>query len=125
MNRLPLRQRGLLACLFFVPFLVACAPVEQPTGPGAATYLRYCYSCHAAGIAGAPRVGDASQWQSRAAPGLDVLLAHTVSGIDPGMPPRGGCRECSDAELAAAIEHMLGASGLSYRADGTLETLTP
>ncbi|MEM1434873.1 MAG: c-type cytochrome [Pseudomonadota bacterium] len=105
--------------------LAACAPVEQPTGPGATTYLRYCYSCHAAGIAGAPRVGSAEQWRARAAQGLDVLLAHTLAGIDPGMPEKGGCRECSDAELVAAIEHMLAASGLSYGADGSVEASAP
>jgi cytochrome c5 len=105
--------------------LVACAPVEQPSGPGAATYLRYCYSCHAAGIAGAPRVGETDQWRARAAQGLDLLLAHTLAGIEPGMPPSGGCRECTETELAMAIEHMLAASGLTYRPDGSLETRTP
>ena len=106
--------------------LAACGGVENPKDPGAQTYLRYCYSCHAAGIAGAPKVGFRDQWRARAAAGLDALLARTVTGVAPGMPPRGGCRECTDAELVAAIEHMLLRSGLSYdEATGQLEELEP
>ena len=106
--------------------LAACGPVETPTGPGAETYLHYCYSCHAAGLAGAPRVGATEQWRARAAQGRAVLLERTIAGIEPGMPPRGGCKECPDEELAAAIEHMLGRSGLSYDDQtGELRELEP
>ena len=103
-----------LSLLLATASLVACGGVETPSGPGAQTYLRYCYSCHAAGIAGAPKVGFRDQWASRAEPGLEHLLKRTIMGVQPGMPPRGGCRECTDEELAAAIEHMLALSGLSY-----------
>lgn len=74
--------------------------------PGEETYRRYCFSCHASGAAGAPRVGDDRAWRNRLAQGRDVLLEHTIQGL-PGMPERGMCRACSDAELADAIDYML------------------
>ncbi len=74
---------------------------------GEQIYNRYCFSCHAAGIAGAPKVGVAEAWQPRVAKGKAALLATTVAGIEPGMPAKGLCSNCSDAELSAAIDHML------------------
>ncbi len=74
--------------------------------PGELTYRRFCFSCHASGAAGAPRVGQASAWESRVAQGMDVMLRHTIDGM-PGMPPRGMCRQCSDDELRDAIGHMV------------------
>ena len=52
------------------------------------TYTRYCFSCHAAGIAGAPKVGSAEQWAPRIAKGTEMLLAASIAGVPPGMPPR-------------------------------------
>ncbi|MFM8354485.1 MAG: c-type cytochrome [Gammaproteobacteria bacterium] len=75
--------------------------------PGEATYTRYCFSCHAAGIAGAPRAGDAEQWAPRVAKGRDALLASTIAGIAPGMPARGLCNACTDEDLGQAIDYMI------------------
>ena len=79
---------------------------------GEKVYNRYCFSCHAAGIAGAPKVGVAEAWQPRAAKGNAALLASTIAGIQPGMPAMGLCNNCSEAELTAAIDHMLAQSGV-------------
>jgi cytochrome c5 len=75
--------------------------------PGEQTYIRFCFSCHAAGIAGAPRTGDAQAWAARLEQGEHVLLQTTIDGIPPGMPARGLCRQCSDEELADAIDFMI------------------
>lgn len=80
---------------------------------GEQIYNRSCFSCHAAGIAGAPKTGNAEAWQPLADRGMDALLASTKAGVDPGMPAMGLCRNCSDAELSAAIEHMLERSGVT------------
>ena len=82
----------------------------QPAHPGEQTYNRFCLSCHAAGIAGAPKVGSAEAWAPRVAQGRDVLLQRTIEGIAPGMPARGLCRSCSDEQLADAIDYMLSRS---------------
>lgn len=75
--------------------------------PGEETYNRFCFSCHAAGIAGAPRTGDARAWAPRVAKGEDLLLESTIEGIAPGMPAMGLCRQCSEEDLRAAIDYMI------------------
>ena len=98
--------------------LVACAEDSAPPGAGgeaavvthrsgAAVYQRYCFSCHAAGVAGAPRMGDAEAWSSRMAKGREVMLRSTIDGMV-GMPAMGLCFDCSEQELADAIAHMSG-----------------
>jgi cytochrome c5 len=79
---------------------------SQPAHPGEQVYTRFCFSCHAAGVAGAPKVGDPAAWAPRIAKGREVLLTGTIDGIPPGMPPKGLCSECSDEELAAAVDYM-------------------
>lgn len=78
--------------------------------PGETTFQRYCYSCHMAGIAGAPRIGDASAWAPRVAQGWATLIDHTRTGIR-NMPARGLCRQCSEADLEEALGYMLERSG--------------
>ncbi len=80
---------------------------EAPPHPGEQTYNRYCFSCHAAGVAGAPKVGDPESWAPRVAKGSAVLLQTTIAGIPPGMPARGLCSSCSDDQLAEAIDFMI------------------
>ncbi len=105
-----------VSCLF--PFLaVACSEggpggaggdvAPAPPHPGEAVYQRFCFSCHAAGVAGAPKTGDAEAWAPRLAKGRDQLLQSTIEGMPPGMPERGLCFDCSDQELADAIDYML------------------
>ena len=107
-----MKRRVLLATMLAV--LAGCGESGSQTAGGAAeahpgeqTYLRYCFSCHAAGIASAPKVGDANQWAPRIAKGADALLHTTIVGIVPGMPARGLCNQCTDEELASAIDYMI------------------
>lgn len=86
------------------------AGAESAVHPGEQTYTRYCFSCHAGGIAGAPRVGDAGQWAPRIAKGVDALLASSIKGVPPGMPARGLCSQCTDQDLADAIDFMISKS---------------
>ncbi len=83
-----------------------------PAHPGAPIYLRSCFSCHASGLAGAPRAGDAVAWEERLAKGREQLLKNTIEGVPPGMPARGMCSNCSDEQLADAIDYMIKESGL-------------
>lgn len=78
--------------------------------PGEQTYNRFCFSCHASGIAGAPRTGSIEQWAPRIAKGEAVLLQTTIDGITPGMPARGLCAQCSDEQLAEVIDFMISKS---------------
>lgn len=83
--------------------LPAAANAERT---GEEVYKSKCFVCHASGIAGAPKLGDAAAWAPRIAKGADALLATATSGIA-AMPPKGTCMDCTDAELAASIEHMI------------------
>jgi cytochrome c5 len=83
------------------------ARVDPVKVPGQLTYQRFCFSCHASGAAGAPRMGDVAAWAARIAKGESVLIESTIQGIPPGMPPRGLCMQCSDEELAATVLFML------------------
>jgi len=68
-------------------------------------YQGACMACHAAGVANAPKFGDAAAWSDRAAKGLDALVASAVGGIG-AMPPRGGS-QLSDDEIHSVVEYIL------------------
>lgn len=74
---------------------------------GEKTYGRFCFSCHAAGVAGAPKLGATEDWAPRVAKGLDMLVASTIEGIAPGMPARGLCMNCSDDDLRNTVAWMI------------------
>jgi cytochrome c5 len=73
-------------------------------------YKKTCATCHAAGIAGAPKFADAAQWESRIAKGMDTLYTSSISGLPPGMPAKGMCFSCSDDDLKAIVDYMVEAA---------------
>ncbi len=98
---------ALAACTESAPPGSDAAGAQQRTvRSGQFVYQRYCFSCHTPGTAGAPKPGDAEAWAPRIAKGREALLQVTVAGIVPGMPAKGLCFDCSEAELAAAIDYM-------------------
>lgn len=82
------------------------ANVVLDANAGEERYKTSCSVCHAAGIAGAPKYRNAADWKPRMVAGMDGLLKVAIQGKG-GMPPKGTCMQCSDAELKAAIEYML------------------
>ena len=93
--------------------LFGCAEQEesQVEHPGLETYMKYCASCHNAGVADAPKLGEADEWKWRIEKGRDALLQTTIDGIPPGMPKKGLCMSCSEEQLADSIDYMLDAVG--------------
>ena len=90
-------------------YLAGAEPVKaEPTGPrdGASVYGTFCIACHASGVNGAPKTGDAGDWAPRIAQGKDVLTNHAIQGFN-AMPAKGTCMDCSDDEIIAAIDHMI------------------
>ncbi len=73
---------------------------------GEEIYNQYCFSCHAAGVAGAPKLKDADAWEQRVSKGKATLLANTLSGFK-GMPLKGACMACEEDEIQAAIDYMV------------------
>jgi len=86
------------------PPAAAAAAGGKPDG--AKVYAAGCNACHAAGVAGAPKFGDKAAWAARAPLGIAALTAAVVKGKG-AMPPMGGQMNASEADLRAAVEHML------------------
>ncbi len=72
---------------------------------GAAIYQTACLACHSSGVAGAPKL-VASDWTNRLPQGEDTLVDHAINGLN-AMPPKGGQMQLSDAEVRAAVLHMI------------------
>ncbi|MFP5505330.1 MAG: c-type cytochrome [Gammaproteobacteria bacterium] len=87
----------------------AAAPAAASAADGKKVYDSACMACHATGAAGAPKTGDKAAWAPRIDQGMDTLVSHAINGIR-AMPPRGACGSCSDADLKAAVEYMVGES---------------
>ena len=105
----------LLLASAFAPWVKAVSEPEPVaaalTGPQ--VYNSACLACHAAGVAGAPVVGDAAAWSPRIAQGVAVLTKHAIEGYTGSagyMPAKGGRTDLSDAEVGDAVEYMLGQS---------------
>lgn len=81
---------------------------------GQQVYQQACASCHKAGIAGAPKTGDAAAWADRIAQGMDILNEHAIKGFKGSkgmMPAKGGRASLSDEEVMAAVAYMVEQSG--------------
>tara|TARA_Y100001934_G_scaffold256618_1_gene324814 strand:- start:82 stop:921 length:840 start_codon:yes stop_codon:yes gene_type:complete len=81
---------------------------------GKSTYGSVCFACHAQGIAGAPKYGDATAWADRLAKGRDTNVANAINGFTGSaglMPAKGGNPALSDEAVAAAVDYMLEAAG--------------
>ena len=90
----------------------AAAAAPAAARSGEAVYKSACFACHDTGAAGAPMLGNNDAWSSRVAQGFDVLLQHSIDGFQGStgfMPARGTCGNCSDEELAKAVQYMLDA----------------
>ena len=89
------------------------AAAAASSGPrsGEDVYNAACMACHSTGAAGAPKYGDAAGWADRIAKGNDVLYASGINGLPgTGMMAKGGCMNCSDEEVNAAVDYMVAGS---------------
>ncbi len=101
------------------------AAVDQPAPPQAADadtgdadllangkeiYTKACFACHGTGAAGAPKVGNKSEWSERITQGIETLVGHAVKGFQGSkgyMPPKGGHPYLSDEEIHASVTYMV------------------
>lgn len=76
-------------------------------------YNGACMVCHGMGLAGAPKVGDASQWTARIAQGNETLYSNAIKGYQGSagvMPAKGGRADLSDEAVRAAVDYMVNKS---------------
>ncbi|WP_071872991.1 c-type cytochrome [Atopomonas hussainii] len=91
--------------------LAGCESAEEVAqrerlAEGQTLYEQNCRVCHAAGINGAPIVGNAKMWGPRAKQGVDVLVQHAIEGYGL-MPAKGGKTHLSDAQIRLVVEFYL------------------
>ncbi|MEO5626265.1 MAG: c-type cytochrome [Dokdonella sp.] len=88
----------------------ASAVAYGGTTDGKAIFGNLCQSCHLAGIAGAPKVGDKVAWAPRVAQGVATLIKHATEGYTGKagiMPAKGGNPALNDAQIKATVEWMV------------------
>lgn len=73
--------------------------------PDMEKYNKSCAVCHAAGVAGAPKTGNAEAWAPRMEKGMEALVLSVKNGLN-AMPPKGMCFDCSDEEYRELINYM-------------------
>ena len=77
---------------------------------GEETYKAVCSACHAAGIAGAPKVGDKAAWGPRIAQGKETLYSHAIKGFQgkAGMMPAKGARaDLPDSLVKETVDYIV------------------
>ena len=95
-------------------FTLKDANAQRVFQAGEVVYKAVCVSCHAAGVAGAPKVGDVASWSARIAQGYDTLVSHAINGIR-GMPAKGGNPDLDDVEVARAVVFMANQAGGKFK----------
>ncbi|MHB8914885.1 MAG: c-type cytochrome [Thiobacillus sp.] len=88
------------------PPSTAVKAAADMSGKGEATYKQSCAVCHAAGVAGAPKLTDKVAWAPRIASGKEALYASGLKGKGE-MPAKGGNPSLSDADVKAAVDYMV------------------
>lgn len=91
----------------------ANAPHVYKTGEE--VFKAVCTTCHTAGVAGAPKFGNAGDWAPRIAEGYDTLVHNALNGKG-AMPARGGTSpdDYSDFEIARAVVYMANNGGAKF-----------
>src|SRR3954463_8339899 len=86
--------------------LVAAGSVFAATAED--TYKTSCSTCHDAGVANAPKLGDKAVWAPRVKQGTDARYKSALQG-KPGtaMVAKGGFANLSDADVKAVVDLML------------------
>ena len=91
---------------------------KGPERSGKEIYEFRCKGCHGRNTQGAPMPDDNYAWSTRLRKGFDVLMKHSMEGYSNYlMPPKGGCRNCSEKEVKNAIVYMLKTSGIELPKD--------
>ena len=110
-------QTAMVATASSNPLMDAIIPSANAAGvddnKGKKVYDATCVACHAAGVAGAPKLGDKANWAPRIAQGADTMYTHAIKGFQGKagmMPPKGGNMSAKDEDVKAAVDYMVSQS---------------
>ncbi|MCM5571141.1 c-type cytochrome [Burkholderiaceae bacterium FT117] len=90
-------------------FELAGASGPRAARSGEEVYKAQCATCHAAGVAGAPKLADNAAWADRIKTGLQALVNSALKGKG-AMGAQGG-GDYSDLEITRAVVYMANAAG--------------
>ena len=82
---------------------------QTAASSGKSVYDANCTVCHAAGVAGAPKIGDKAAWAPRLKQGMDALHQSSLKGKG-AMPAKGGNTSLPDADVKAAVDYLVAQS---------------
>jgi len=85
---------------------------NRPLKGGEEVYKAQCVACHGAGVAGAPKFGDAGAWSARIKTGYEALLTSALKGKG-AMGAQGG-GDFDDVEIGRAVVHLANAAGAKF-----------
>lgn len=96
---------------------IGAVEIRDASGPavlrtGEQVFTAQCAACHAAGLAGAPKLGDAALWAPRIKTGYAALLHSALVGKG-AMGPQGG-GEFTDLEIGRGVVFMANQSGAKF-----------
>jgi cytochrome c5 len=92
--------------------MVEIRDADRPLKAGEEIFKAQCTACHTAGVAGAPKLGDAAAWAPRIATGYDALLNSALKGKG-AMGAQGG-GDYEDTEIGRAVVYMTNAAGAKF-----------
>lgn len=79
---------------------------------GEEVFKAQCTTCHTAGVAGAPKLGDVAAWGARIKTGYEALLTSALKGKG-AMGAQGG-GDFDDVEIGRAVVYMTNAAGGNF-----------
>ncbi|MDR0702178.1 MAG: c-type cytochrome [Azoarcus sp.] len=91
----------------------ASGAVPSGNRTGEEVYKRICATCHATGVADAPKTGDAAAWAPRIATGHDALVQSVINGKG-AMAPRGGSNDLTDTEARRGVAWLVNQAGAQF-----------
>lgn len=90
---------------------------------GEEVYKAQCTTCHATGMLGSPKFGDAAAWGPRIATGYAALLNSALKGKG-NMTAQGGAA-FADFEVGRALVYMANAAGAKFEAPAAPAAAAP
>jgi cytochrome c5 len=97
-----------------VEFAAAGSGAAAGARSGEEVVKAVCATCHQAGVAGAPKIGDKAAWGPHIKEGYAALVATAIKGKG-AMPPKGGNPSLTDDEVARAVAFMANQSGAKFK----------
>ena len=58
-------------------------------------------------MSGAPKLGVKNEWEDFLSKGIPELVDAAIKGTEGGMNPKGGCDDCTNEEIKAAVEYIV------------------